>query len=205
MYASSLLPPEQLKWISGFEVFKSTNYSGRVKPGGSYEQDRSHWTLGIELEYAQDPMEITYTLVHEYGHLLSLNTDQIPESDFYYGWHQTSAACKQLSTPEGCSAPDSYINQFYRQFWTDLFDEWEKTVDSPSVNTPEEFRDLVQKFFDKHSGRFVSDYAATNVEEDFAETFMYFVLSPKPQGHSSISKKILFFYDFPSWYPCASR
>jgi hypothetical protein len=196
-YASSLLPPDQLKWISGFEIFKSSNYSGRVSPGGSYQDDRTHWTLGIELEYAQDPVDVTYTLVHEYGHMLSLNTDQIPESDFYYSWLQDPTHCKQLATPYGCSKSDSYMNQFYQYFWTDLLEEWEKTVDGPGMDTPKEADALVQKFYDKHSKRFVDDYAATNIDEDFAETFMYFVLLPKPEEGGSINQKIRFFYKFP--------
>jgi hypothetical protein len=196
-YASSLLPPDQLKWINSFEVFKSSNYSGWVEPAGSYQDNRSHWTLGIEIEYAQDPVEVTYTLVHEYGHLLSLNTDQIPASDFSYGWTQNSAVCKQLSTPDGCSKPDSYINQFYQYYWMDLLDEWEKTVDQPSMKSPDESDAFVQKFYNNHSQRFVDDYAATNINEDFAETFMYFVLLPKPPAIGSLNQKILFFYKFP--------
>jgi len=107
-------------------------------------------------------------------------------SHFFNDWSQNPAGSGKLATPDGCSAPDSYINQFYQQFWTDLLDEWLKTMDRPVVNTPEEFRDHVQGFYDKHSMRFVNDCAATSIDEDFAETFIYFVLEPKPQGHSSI-------------------
>ncbi|MGE5375563.1 MAG: hypothetical protein ACM3XO_10950 [Bacteroidota bacterium] len=136
-YASSLLPADDLKWIDRFEIFKSTNYSGWVSPTGRDQNDRSHWTLGIELAYAQDPVGITYTLIHEYGHLISLNTDQIPAGDCYYSWSQNPAVCKQLLSPDGCITPDSYINQFYQQFWSDLLSEWEETVDRPIVNTPD--------------------------------------------------------------------
>ncbi|MGE5375564.1 MAG: hypothetical protein ACM3XO_10955 [Bacteroidota bacterium] len=55
----------------------------------------------------------------------------------------------------------------------------------------------MQKFYGNHSKRFVDEYAATNINEDFAETFMYFALLPRPQGHTSIEQKIRFFYNFP--------
>lgn len=196
-YASSLLPPDQLKWITQFDVFISTNYSGWVSPSGPDQEDRSHWILGMELTYAQDPIGVTYTLVHEYGHLITLNTDQIPASDFYYGWYQNPAICEQLLTPDGCSTPDSYINLFYQRFWQDLLEEWHQEVDRPIVNSPEEFRGLVEQFYDEHSEQFVDDYAATNINEDMAESFMYFVLTPKPEGDSIPEQKIRFFYEFP--------
>lgn len=46
---------------------------------------------------------------------------------------------------------------------------------------------------------FVNDYAATNPEEDFAESFMYFVLYDWPEEDSVYlyDKKILFFTQFP--------
>lgn len=196
-YASSLLSLEQLRWINQFEIFSSTHYSGWVKPAGRDQEDRSHWILGMELTYAQDPVEATYTLVHEYGHMLTLNTDQIPASDYYYGWYQNPAVCKQFLSPDGCSRPDSYINQFYDRFWTGIFDEWLTDVGRPVVNSSEELHTLVEDFYNKHSELFVRDYAATNIYEDMAESFMQFVLSPRPTGVSVVEKKILFFYDFP--------
>ena len=196
-YASSLLPPEQLKWIDGFEIFISSSYSGWVSPAGASQDDRSRWDLGMEITYAQDPIGVTYTLVHEYGHLITLNTEQIPVSDYYYGWYQDPAICAQFLSPDGCSHSTSYINLFYQKFWVDIFEEWLKDVDRPVVNSSEEFRSLVKNFYDRHPERFVDDYAATNIHEDLAESFMYFVLTPSPDGKSIPEQKIRFFYDFP--------
>lgn len=44
---------------------------------------------------------------------------------------------------------------------------------------------------------FVSDYAATNIEEDIAESFRIFVCGEKPTTLSVADKKVLFFYDYP--------
>ena len=43
----------------------------------------------------------------------------------------------------------------------------------------------------------MTEYAATNPSEDFAESFMVFVLKEKPTKSTIADQKILFFYDFP--------
>ena len=43
----------------------------------------------------------------------------------------------------------------------------------------------------------MTDYAATNPDEDFAESYMLFVLKEKPTKSTVADQKILFFYDFP--------
>lgn len=196
-YASGLLPPDQLKWISGFEIFSSTFYGGWVAPSGRSQDDRSQWVLGIEITNAQYPLGLTYILVHEFGHLITLNTDQIPASEYYYNWNQNPTICPQFLTPEGCSATGSYINQFYEKFWKGLHEEWVEEVGEPIVHSAEEYRGLVAQFHDEHSEQFVDEYAATNIKEDLAESFMFFVLSPRPNGEGVPAQKIRFFYDFP--------
>ncbi len=34
--------------------------------------------LAVDPQDAADPTELTYTLIHEYAHLLTLNEDQVP-------------------------------------------------------------------------------------------------------------------------------
>lgn len=65
------------------------------------------------------------------------------------------------------------------------------------MNSDEELEDLVHAFYRKHEEQFVREYAATNLREDIAESFMYFVLEPRPRDGSIVSQKIKFFYDFP--------
>jgi hypothetical protein len=198
MYASGLLPPEDLKWLVGFEIFSSSNYAGWVQPSGTNEYDRSKWILGMEITAAQDPVDLTYILVHEYGHLITLNTDQIPPSDYYAGWPQNLKFCPQFLSPDGCSKPDSYLNLFYQKFWKGpLFESWLEEVEKPHVDSSDEFRALVETFYEKHPEQFVREYAATNLHEDIAESFMHFVLEPKPTGNGVVDQKIRFFYDFP--------
>jgi hypothetical protein len=57
-------------------------------------------------------------------------------------------------------------------------------------------RDTISRHFYKYGERFISDYAVTNPEEDIAETFTFFVLSPRPNGDTIAEEKILFFYRY---------
>jgi hypothetical protein len=194
-YASAMLPLEQLKWIVKYEIFSSSYYAAWVS---SNDTDRSRWTLGVDIEDAQDPLVLTIVLVHEFGHMITLNTDQIPTNDyFYYTWNQNPAFCPQFLTPDGCAKPDSYINLFYQTFWTKIFDEWYEMVSKPQVKSSEERRALVHDFYQLHPEQFIREYAATNVFEDVAESFQHFVLEPKPTGNSIVDRKIRFYYDFP--------
>lgn len=70
-----------------------------------------------------------------------------------------------------------------------------------SRNSEEKNRDKHDKdsFYIKYVDEFITDYAATNPVEDFAETFAFFVVLDKPEDNSIKSKKILFFYDYPEF------
>lgn len=196
-YAVSLLPPDQLKWINEYHVFTDGSYNVLAWVNTKDPLDRSHWQLGIDIIDAESPAYFTYTLIHELGHIVMMNSDQIPEMGQYLGWDQNPGVCGQFSSPEGCSKPDSYINLFYQKFWKASFEEWRETVQKPIVSSDEELRALVHEFYSPRAEEFVREYAATNIHEDMAESFMTFVLSPKPAGDSIVEQKILFFHDFP--------
>jgi len=160
------------------------------------DQDLDHpdaWTVGFDLIDARNPLYLTESLIHETGHLITLNTDQVTFG--YFSGTQGQAQCPQFVLESGCSQPFSYINLFYQKFWVSLFDEWwEEVVQSDRTDEPDE---IVYDFYLDHSDEFITDYAATNIEEDMADSFEYFVLSPKYVGDSIADQKVSFFYDFP--------
>lgn len=196
-YTSSLLPPDQLKWINEFFIFTDGPDNVLAWVDNRDILDRSHWQLGVDIVDAENPIDLTYTLVHEFGHLLTLNTDQIPPAESYSTWEQDPSTCAQFSLPEGCTSPDSYVNLFYQRFWVDIFDEWLETVEQVSVASDDEYDKLVEDFYARYEDQFVSEYAATNIREDMAESFMYFVLEAAPQGDQTFEEKIRFFSEFP--------
>ena len=88
------------------------------------------------------------------------------------------------------------MNLFFQAFWAAIFEEW-RELKTVHVNSDDEYFALLHEFFKNHEDQFVREYASTSIYEDLADSFMHFVLDPKPTGNSIIEKKILFFYDFP--------
>ncbi len=195
-YASSLLPPEQLRWIKQYIVFTdgAGNKLAWVQPKN---QDDRQWTLGIDMADSTDAWDLTDTLVHEFGHLITLNNDQIPQTGFGYNWDQNPGMCDQLLTPDGCTAPKSYINLFYQRFWKSILNDWIKNVVEAPAKTQEEEDALVQAFYERHSDQFLRDYSATNIYEDMADSFALFVMNPKPTRKGVVFSKVRFYYEFP--------
>lgn len=144
--------------------------------------DPALWTLAANLAYADDQDLLLSTLVHEYAHVISLSPGQI---DPY------ASSCDTLSLDEGCALPDSAIDEFDREFWSGF------GPDAPDPTNAD--ADVAYEFYLAHEEDFVSDYAATNVVEDFAESFMTFVLEGEPSGDSVVARKLLFFWDRPDY------
>ena len=51
----------------------------------------------------------------------------------------------------------------------------------------------------------MSDYAATNVVEDIAESFMTFVLEDEPTGDTVAAQKLDFFWQLPEYVAIRER
>lgn len=199
-YFAALIPEEQRTMVSEFALFTdgNGNHLAAVSPLFS---DPEQWTLQVDIRDAKNHSDLTYTLIHEQGHLLTLNAEQVPPSKAIFKfpdnktvYKQEKDACSQYFTGEGCTEPDSYMNQFFNRFWPYIYEEWEQ-IDSEE---DEDARyDLLQDFYEVHQDQFLSDYAATSPVEDIAESWTYFVLSSKPELTSIANEKILFFYEYP--------
>jgi hypothetical protein len=163
--------------------------------------DPALWGLEVDIRDSGDKLNLTYTLVHEYAHLLTLGPDQVtpsmavfnnPDDDNIY--FEEVSACPDYFPGEGCSRSDSYINTFFNEFWADIHEEWQ---DINLIEDDDAYYQALDDFYYTYEDRFVTDYAATNPEEDIAEAFTFFVLSPRPSGDTVAKEKILFFYDYP--------
>jgi hypothetical protein len=199
-YFTRLIPPDQRKLLSGFSVFTDgkDNYLAAVNQS---DLDPSKWELNVDIADASAKTELTFTLIHEFGHLLTLNSDQVNISMPLYNnpdnqeiYQREAAACPQYFTDEGCSKPNSYINQFFERFWTDFYTEWQQIDQIRNENTRQ---NRLDDFYTTYEDQFVTDYAATSPEEDMAESWAFFILSPKPELTSIANEKILFFYEYP--------
>lgn len=199
-FFSSVIPLEARGSLARYIIF-SDGEANILASVAQSDFDPALWVLRVDIVDAADPKELTYTLVHEYAHLLTLNPAQVPPSLPIFNhpengsvYDQEAAKCDSYFPGEGCSLPDSYINQFNEQFWSAIYDEWAQ-IDS--IGDEQDYYDALDSFYQKHQSEFVSDYAPTNPAEDIAESFSYFVLTPRPSGDSIADQKLLFFYGYP--------
>ena len=199
-YYVNLIPKDQRSMLGEFVIITD----GKDKLLAAVQQTNKNlnsWALEVDIADTADPKELTYTLIHEYAHLLTLNSKQVTPSRAVFDnpgdqqiYSHKSLRCDQYFSNEGCSQPDSYLNSFYTEFWTDIYDEWSEIH---QTRNNEQFYDDLNDFYHKYQNRFVTDYAVVNPVEDIAESISFFILSPKPTGDSIAEKKILFFNDFP--------
>lgn len=172
-----LVPVENREMIKRFKVMTD----GADNTLGYVQQmyDENYWELALDYKDAENLKDLYATLIHEFGHLFSLNSSE----------YTKNKDCSTDKLLDVCYKQNTYIYDFYQQFWQDdLIDEW------PGTSASE---DELIDFYDAHFDEFVSDYATTDVIEDFAESWMYFILIKKPKSKEIADDKILFFYQYP--------
>ncbi len=195
-----LIPLEQREFLSAFSII--TDGNGNVLAAVvQNSNDPQEWILEVDILDSSNKYVLTVTLLHEFAHLLTLNSAQVPPSEAIFDYPESDsiyqselAACPNYFPGEGCSNPDSYINLFFDRFWFDLYAEWQQIETEDDVDLYDE---LLDDFYFDHRDRFLTNYAATSPAEDIAESFAFFVLAPKPDAGSAADEKILFFYEFP--------
>lgn len=199
-YFTTIIPEKSRGFLTEYSVLTDGEDNLLAAVSQSYS-DPNRWVLEVDIADAHDYTHLTFTLIHEFGHLLTLNADQVTPSMAVFNnpgdqeiYNQEVAQCPNYFPGEGCSESDSYINQFYQRFWMDKYAEWNQ-VDS--INDDYLYYEKLNEFYEKYQDQFVTDYAATNPAEDITESWTHFVLAPKPQGTTIAEQKILFFYEFP--------
>lgn len=141
----------------------------------------AEWALAIDpADYADRDLFVE-TIIHEFFHCVTLNHEQVmytdePDVETYTEEYEEGAYCVYYE--------DSYVEDFYRQFWTDYIDDREVDYEN-------------EYFYLRHENDFVTDYAATMPTEDICESFAYFVLYGDQGGSEVWEQKINFFYDYP--------
>ena len=199
-YFTSIIPPEQRDLIAEYSIITDGKENILAAVSQTYN-DPSLWALEVDIADSDDYYNLTFTLIHEFGHLLTLNPSQVPPSIEVFNnpdddviYQNAVASCPDYFSGEGCSNPASYINAFYQRFWPEIHDEWQQ-IDS--IENEDVYYEKLNEFYDQYEDQFVTDYAVTNPGEDIAESWSFFVLSPKPEGNSIADQKVLFFYDYP--------
>ena len=199
-YFTSLIPISERGTIAEYSI-TTDGRGGTLAAVTQTYSNANEWALEVDIADTNNYYDLTYTLVHEFGHLLTLGPDQVPPSlavfnnpednDIYL---QEISRCPNYFPGEGCARPESYINTYFNQFWADIHEEWNEIN---LIEDEDAYYDALDNFYYKYEDSFVTSYAPTNPEEDIAESFAYFVFSPQPAGITIAEEKILFFYDYP--------
>ncbi|KXX70753.1 putative zinc-binding metallopeptidase [Flammeovirga sp. SJP92] len=146
--------------------------------------------LQLEETNQEKIVDYQHTLIHEFGHLLTLNITQIAPTDDEY-----QDDSKGYLTSEGYARKNSYLDVFVAQFWPDeLLFQWDK-IDQIRNQRKKENR--LFDFYLNAPRSFVTDYAAESPEEDIAESWTYFVMDEIKGGNTIKEQKVAFFYRYP--------
>jgi len=179
-----IVPKSHMDMLKLFVI--NTDGKDNVLAYVNQENDElTKWRMVLDIKDALDEdgryiKEYDETIAHEFAHIMTLNATQMQETvtdkNTYVG-------------DEGTTTKSSYLNQFYQKFWTAIYEEHQNSVDPMDMSG-----DSAYAFYEKYENDFVSDYAATNPEEDIAETFRVFIFTERPTGNDIKDQKILFMY-----------
>jgi len=187
---NEILPKSSNKFIKEFVIFSDGefNVDASMSP---ISGDNKTFKVYVDITDSFDEnnkikgKSLTYNIIHEYGHVLTLNHTQFLK--------KKNKRSKTLTIGEGTLNENSYLNQFYNKYWKEYYKEAQATI---KMNDEDEKYEIQTKFFEKHSDEFVTQYAASELIEDIAESFAYFVMNDKPKDDSIKNNKILFFYNY---------
>lgn len=183
---TAMVPENHRQYMTYFEVFDGQEeLLGYVY---NTTEQLDSWVFGLDIASAyldgqtlEQSGDFIHTVIHEYGHILSLDASQLNPSE---------SNCNNYNPGEGCAFETSYIDEFHERFWEDIAAEHSQAEAQGD--------DAIYDFYLKYPDRFVSDYAATNPAEDFAEVFSHFVThSEIPTGGQIKDQKVRFLNEYP--------
>lgn len=185
----SLVPDQYDDYFHEFLVFDNDDieFDAFVETIPPYEPHE--WRLGLSESVINDvdsnSPEMSELLIHEFGHIVSYETIPgvaDPRID----------RCHEYFDRFGCPEQNTYLYAFYKQFWSrDDLDTAER------IRTSRRPFRLVEEFYEDNRNDFVSEYAASSPEEDFAESFAQFVVTGRAGKDDVAEDKIDFFFAYP--------
>ncbi|AZQ62091.1 hypothetical protein EI427_07505 [Flammeovirga pectinis] len=196
-FITNTLPHEPIKqYITSFRLY-TDGIQEDLGGMNSLNENNSEWQIELDvkdtdLSSHDEKVIIDYqhTLIHEFGHVLTLNASQIEPTDDQYQDNE-----KGYLTSEGYAKKGSYLDQYIKNFWKDdLLFRWDE------IDKIRNERRKLKKLYDFYLlniDQFVTDYAAETPEEDIAEAWTFFVLDTINKSNSIKEDKIMFFSKFP--------
>lgn len=171
---STIFPDEYLTDINTFRLFSD----GEGNTLAYVEISEGGITLAVDIRDNASLAAEYRTLIHEFGHIYSLRPD-----DF-------DPACED-GTDLNCINEGTIMADYVERFWSQYGDNWlENSHKSPFER---------EAFYNNNITDFHVPYQATNAKEDYAVTFLRFIIEPMPDENSSQLKdvKVRSFYEDP--------
>ncbi|MDY0779704.1 hypothetical protein [Tenacibaculum sp. IB213877] len=168
---------------------------------GALNEKNTEWQLVLDTadvnfksESRERINQSIYTLVHEFGHLITLNNTQIKPSE-----KKNQSSDEPYVTIEGEALKESYINLFVDRFWSGgLLDQWDVIQKKYCFTEQKSCFEKLYGLYNENYTDFITDYAAESPEEDLAESWTAFVLHSRIEDPETVAEqKINFFYQFP--------
>ncbi len=183
---NEIFPADTHPEITRFRAIDAVESGGIDGSVYASNSDRTEWELVLDTTNAYGRQELDRTIIHEFAHLLTLRTDQIPVGSSVDG-------CAVYAPPEGCPAQDSYLHAYFSEFWPGY------TTSEFSAEEKGEGGDCAGECATRFdTGGFVTEYAATIPTEDIAESFAEWVISDgPPEGSTTQARKFEFFDRYP--------
>lgn len=177
-----ILPDNLLKDFKEFDISTDGKY-GLLAYVQNLDQKGKYWKISIDPADMDDKEEFAKTVIHEFAHYLSLNASQAVYINEKTDAESVMEDFDLYTESYLVAKKNSYINQFYNEFWKDF------AIDR-NINTSS------QLFYFRHSDEFINTYASTSCAEDFAECFSNYVIPPKVGLFEKRQKKLDFFDQF---------
>jgi len=168
---------------------------------GALNRENTEWQLVLDIvdvdfksKNKERIRQSIYTLIHEFGHLLTLNNSQIKPTIKKEQDHDDP-----YLTIEGQALKDSYINLFVERFWSgSLLNEWDYIQKKYCFVEQTRCLEKLYGLYQENYTDFLTDYAAESPEEDIVESWTAFVLHDKVKDPKTVAEqKMNFFYNFP--------
>jgi len=162
---ATLAPTLALADLGLFGGFTAETESDEVTLAfvNAMDDDGTLFQMSINLDTYRDDADQSYlTMAHEFSHVFTQLPSQLDRSA------EAEAECTTYYNGDGCFFEDSLMAQYIAEFWPeDLLADVAAPDEAATVESGQERCEL--------NADFLGPYAASNPEEDFAETFSAFV------------------------------
>lgn len=172
---ADLTPLEQLNDLALFAGFQSSEEGDEVTLAYVNSVDEnSLFQMSVNVAEADiDENELALTLAHEFSHVFTATSPELDRD-------AEAASCATYWSGDGCYVEGGLLASWIDEFWRpDLIEQVDPNAEATGADGQERC-DLNAQFF--------GAYAASNPEEDFAETFSAFVLRVPAMSDDQQSK-----------------